>query len=460
MPFRGDAMKGKRIIAGVLTAVLVLGTGTVYAAGPTARGDRFGLRAFLEAVQRMLSQTTEIDALVLRREGAEHLKYMDGDKWGRFRPEEPLTRAEAAVLLCSLLDEPPSLKGRFSDVPDDAPYAEAVCTLARAGVLPGDAEGRFRPEEALTRAECAQAAAFFLPEGRRPVTFDDVPDDAPYYDAVCKAAASGLFRKPADGLFHPDDPLTRAEAAAVFNRLLGRTPDPETIRTSPLVRVFPDVPVSHWAYEQIMEATIDHEQRPLAVGELWTSLTAEPPGLADGFHSIEGRLYCVQNGYFLYGGVQDGFRFDEEGHYTTGRPALDRRLSAIIRDTTDSSMTDRQKLRAVFNYVRDNFTYIPRALISSRQSGWEPAYAEAFLRDGRGNCFSFAAAFCLLARQLGFDAHTVVGELGRRRQPHGWVEIEIDGRACVFDPELEMKYNDLDFFQERYENTEFEYFKP
>ena len=73
--------------------------------------------------------------------------------------------------------------------------------------------------------------------------------------------------------------------------------------------------------------------------------------------------------------------------------------------------------------------------------------------------FRSAATFCLLARELGYDAHTVVGWLGGNRQPHGWVEIVLDGKTYLYDAELEMKYRSSNFFQARYGSTRFDYYK-
>ena len=67
--------------------------------------------------------------------------------------------------------------------------------------------------------------------------------------------------------------------------------------------------------------------------------------------------------------------------------------------------------------------------MSKGQTGWEAAYAEEFLNLGRGNCYSFSATYCLLARELGLPAYTVVGGLGASNSPHGWVEMELDGHG-------------------------------
>ncbi len=453
-------MNHKRIAAAVLAAaVLLVGARPPATAKRPIEGGHTVVQSLFETLQQLLEQAASGHTPALRLEGRSHQKYMDGNGYGMFEPSKALTRAEAAQIFYTLLDDPPAVKGVLTDVSDTDCYAAAVHSLVRAGMLRADEEGRFHPDAPFTRAECAAAAACLLPQGRLPIAFADVPAAHPYYDAICIAAAHGLFRLPEDGRFRPDDPLTRAEAAAVFNRLLGRTPDPNTITTSEQIRFFPDVPTTHWAYTQIIEATVSHEQERLAVGERWISLTEERCPLPDGLHNIDGRLYCIQNGKFVHSAIINGFAFGTDGAYTTGNPSLDAALSEIIRTRTDATMTQPQKLRAVYRYVRDHFTYIKRKLVSQGQTGWEPAYAEAFLRDGRGNCFGYAAAFCLLARELGYDAHTVVGWLGKNRQPHGWVEIVLNGKTYLYDAELEMKYRSSNFFQARYGSTRFPYYK-
>ena len=96
-------------------------------------------------------------------------------------------------------------------------------------------------------------------------------------------------------------------------------------------------------------------------------------------------------------------------------------------------------------------------------SGWEAAEALSMLEEGHGNCYSFAALYCELARAIGYDAHAYAGAvvgteknlelsysyvdvhgepmvLPQGHSPHGWVEIEIDGTTYVFDTEIEMSY--------------------
>ena len=381
---------------------------------------------------------TAYDAISLKT--WDHSKYMDGMDDGMFHPDQNMTRAEAAQVLYGLLAEVPDARASYTDVSDDMWYAEAIETLGAMGVLDRPAGTAFQPNATITRGDFAVILNHFLPTAGTLSTFRDVPASSSAYEAIGNAAAHGLFSGYEDGSFHPNDPLTRAQATVVFNSLLDRQPDTYTIDTSPNTRLFPDVLTTHWAYDQIMEATISHTFDNSSGREVWTQVTAERSALSDGYYRIKGWLYRVQNGMFLHNTTVDGFTYDAQGRYTTGSATLDAKLHTIVDTYTNSSMTRDQKLRALYNYVRDNFSYLKRPLVSKGQTGWEPAYAEEFLRLGRGNCYSFSATYCLLARQLGLPAYTVVGGLGASASPHGWVEINLDGVTYMFDPQLEWRY--------------------
>ena len=370
----------------------------------------------------------------------DHGKYMDGSSDGLFHPGQYMTRAEVAQVLYGLLAEKPEARVSFSDVSGDMWYAEAVETLGAMGVLDCEAGSAFRPDAAISRGEFALMLSHFISGTGDLESFADVPAGSRYYEAAGAAAAAGLFSGYADGTFRPDDALTRAQAAVVFNNLLHREADASAIAGNPNVRLFPDVPTTYWAYGEIMEATISHTYDGSTGREVWTQVTAERTALPDGYYRINGRLYRVQDGMFLHNTTVDGFTYDTQGRYTTGSATLDTKLNNIVETYTNSSMTRDQKLRALYNYVRDNFSYLKRDLVSKGETGWEPAYAEEFLRLGRGNCYSFSATYCLLARELGLPAYTVVGGLGASNSPHGWVEMELDGTVYMFDPQLEWRY--------------------
>lgn len=481
-------MRCSRALAGLLSAVLLMGSITPAAGAASKKKDIWELKT----------------------DARYHEKYMDGGTSGAFEPNRSVTRAEAAQMVYNLLEEQPEGYLNFYDVPITAWYGRAASALVSAQIIEYDPSGFFRPGEALTRAECASILAHFVPASGEDPSFFDVPKSHPAYDAIAAVTDYGLFTGDQYGRFNPDAPLSRAEAAVVFNRLLGRVPDRAAAAVSAQVRRFSDVPVNLWCYADVAEATTSHECETDGGEEIWTKIDAvqlpltdrggvdvieysadelssrndtytavpvqdpvpvsAPPvaggsvPLSDGFHSLGGWLYYVRNGEYVRAESVNGFQFDINGHYTTGNPDLDQKLTDIVRAQTNDSMTRDQKLRALYNYVRDNFTYIKRDLVTKGQTGWEAKYALAFLNDGKGNCFSFAAAFCLLARELGCDAKVIVGTLGSSYQPHGWVEIPLDGTTYVFDTELEMidrvkgrKHQDMFKFQ--YGGTTYTYHK-
>ena len=396
------------------------------------------------------------------QEDGSHTPYMNGQAQGLFRPELSLTRAELAKMLYQVVENRQTIDYALSDVPDDAWYAEAAKTVVALGLMRENA-GTFRPVDPVTRAECAYALSMLLPyyEEFRPVEFPDVPPDCWAYDAICRTAAQGLFVGDDKGNFRPEDELRRCEAAAVFNNLLGRSPDLQTLSTKAGLPAFADVPRDHWAYYDIMEATVEHQYTAADSGEHWTYARTEAEGLPNGPLRTDGRLRWVVDGAFVRNNTVDGLYFDANGYYTTGDAALDVTLNALVEKLTTAAMTRDEKLRALYNYCRDNFTYLKRPLIEKGQTGWEPGRAKYFLANGKGNCYDFSAAYCLLCRELGLPAYTVVGAL--RSGPHGWVEIELDGQVYMFDPQLEWRcrhqYNkpEYDLFKMSPDNTPFVY---
>ena len=56
----------------------------------------------------------------------------------------------------------------------------------------------------------------------------------------------------------------------------------------------------------------------------------------------------------------------------------------------------------------------------------------------KGNCYSFAAAYYYLAKNIGYNPREVAGLVGYNRRPHGWIEIDINGQTYIYDTELTM----------------------
>jgi len=150
---------------------------------------------------------------------------------GNFGPYDPILRAQVAKMLVLALGGgwgyPYGNIPDFIDVPNDgSPYPYSfVMTAARAGVVVGYTDGRFRPYKAITRMQLVRmvvrAASELLeepPAGYDP-GFADVTDPA---DRALLATAhyNGLIDGTAPGLFSPAEPATRGEAAYALYRVL------------------------------------------------------------------------------------------------------------------------------------------------------------------------------------------------------------------------------------------------
>ncbi|REK52634.1 MAG: hypothetical protein C6W55_15615 [Thermobacillus sp.] len=152
---------------------------------------------------------------------------------GRFEPNRTVTRAEFTAMLARLLklpDDPQAPDASaFADVPDSAWYASAARAARAAGIVTGDADGLFRPNEAITRAEMAALLARAAARAAIGNETSQPGADAAYADggkipawardAVRRVTALGLMQGLPGGTFAPDGAASRAEAAQVLHRL-------------------------------------------------------------------------------------------------------------------------------------------------------------------------------------------------------------------------------------------------
>ena len=199
----------------------------------------------------------------------DHIDYIHGHK-GQFRPNDYMSRAEAAQVFYRLLADKPQTGLAFDDVSEAAWYREPVSVLAGLGIVKGIGNHRFDPERPVTRGEFAAMAARFmgLPLSEGQSAFPDVPDSAWYSGPVNACESAGWIKGYPDGLFRPMDRITRAQAVTIVNRMIKRAADEQAIakRTMP----FSDVPRTHWAYGDILEAAVSHKSVIQSDGsEIW-----------------------------------------------------------------------------------------------------------------------------------------------------------------------------------------------
>lgn len=203
-----------------------------------------------------------------------HTTSMTGYGNGLFGPENSVTRAQIAQIFYRLLkNKDVAVTVSFTDVAPDAWYAEAVNTLGSLGIVAGYQDGRFDPDRPITRAEfCAIATRFARVLSTVENPFTDISTQDWYYTAVTTAASYDWVSGMGDGTFRPRDVITRAQAATIINRMLGAAADRAYVDEH-VTNPYRDVAPTHWAYYQIMEASIAHDHSYDVEGvEIWTGL--------------------------------------------------------------------------------------------------------------------------------------------------------------------------------------------
>ena len=244
-----------------------------------------------------------------------HRNYINGSSDGLFHPNDPVSRAEIAQMIYNLRTDLKAGTATFSDVDKASWYAPAVSALASAGIMKGYAGGSFKPEKTVTRAELVQIIVTMSgrkTSGLKP-SFADVPASHWAYRAIALAEASGWI-KGSNGLFRPDDGMTRAEAVTVLNSYLGRSADRALLSADPTIRYFPDVTPSDWFYYDVMEASIAHTAASSSVPEKWADATHYPTSLPDGFARVLGSIRLIKGGYFV--NVEGSGRFDGVSYWS------------------------------------------------------------------------------------------------------------------------------------------------
>lgn len=183
------------------------------------------------------------------------------------KPQGNITRAEVATIFYRLLtndarDENWTTSNSFTDVSADSWYNTPVSTLSAMGLIEGYEDGSFRPDNPITRAEFAAIAGRFFTDNDaiyEPGTFSDIEGAEWFADAVQAAKDHDIIGGYPDGTFKPNNPITRAEACSIVNRTTKRVPDADHLLALDQMRNWPDnADTSAWYYADMQEATNGH----------------------------------------------------------------------------------------------------------------------------------------------------------------------------------------------------------
>lgn len=128
------------------------------------------------------------------------------------------------LALCMAVSLSTAAWAAFPDVDENAEYAEAAEYLNEIGLMSGDQYGNFNPDNTVTRAEMATIVCRMLGETEELPSDDRFPDVPVGHWAngyVSKAAELGIVTGYDTGLFGPTDKVTYEQAVTMIVRTKG-----------------------------------------------------------------------------------------------------------------------------------------------------------------------------------------------------------------------------------------------
>ena len=155
--------------------------------------------------------------------------YMTADNC-EFHPHEAVLRSMAVEVIYRIAGMQAKGYNPFSDVAEDAYYIDAVSWASEAGIIYGYGDGKFGPNDSLTREQIAMifyryAQTFgegYAYEDEYTLSYLDYFDADEIYDGAKEAVAwltsKGIMIGDDKGCFNPKDNVTRAQLAAIVRR--------------------------------------------------------------------------------------------------------------------------------------------------------------------------------------------------------------------------------------------------
>ncbi len=191
----------------------------------------------------------------------DHIAYIQGYPENVVKPLGNVTREEVAAVFFRLLksDYRETIRTAFSAFPDveKARWStKHIATLVTGKIIEGYPDGTFRPGNPITRAELAVIASRF--DNLETTTSSAFSDISGHWaeEYIKSAYVKGWVNGYPDGTFRPDQYITRAEYVTLVNNVLQRRVHAENIL--PDARQFPDLEKGKWYYEAMEEAINSH----------------------------------------------------------------------------------------------------------------------------------------------------------------------------------------------------------
>lgn len=137
-----------------------------------------------------------------------------------FQPQRSITRGEMAVILGRIFDIKPAEENTFTDTKGH--FAEKyINAIAEKGYMKGYPDGSFKPDLPVSRMEAAVILSRIVELDYRvaDTEYTDVNNKMWSFGEITALTEAGIMKGYSDGTFRPHNPVTRGEMAALLTRI-------------------------------------------------------------------------------------------------------------------------------------------------------------------------------------------------------------------------------------------------
>lgn len=121
----------------------------------------------------------------------------------------------------------------------------------------------------------------------------------------------------------------------------------------------------------------------------------------------------------------------------------------LMNKITNSKDSKQTKLRKGFNYMTKKYSYkIKPGYFVPKGKNWVDSFGYNMIKTKSGRCYSYAAAFCLYAREVGYKAEVVVGRVSGGL-PHAWCQVKHSGKWYIYDVDLAKENNNISSYYKK-----------
>ena len=149
-------------------------------------------------------------------------KIISGFPDGTFKPNDTVTRAQAAIMIGRALDLNGNQRNTtFRDVTSNVTGSGYIAAAVEKGIIRGFPDGTYKPYQPVSRGQMAifLNRAFTLSIGQTN-SFSDVSSKMAAYQSILNVAADGIASGYSDGTYRPDLAVTRGQFSAFMARTL------------------------------------------------------------------------------------------------------------------------------------------------------------------------------------------------------------------------------------------------